>query len=94
MPRYRVAHIRQQDVNLVIVPLDGSFGNRTDAEKHAVVTDLQSRATAARLAGTVVPVWDGGGGRMRFIAPVSWHPFFKSLDMRRVHASMNKELSW
>jgi hypothetical protein len=46
------------------------------------------------LAGVVVPVWDGGLGRVAFIAPTRWHPFFQSIDLNRVSASINKQLSW
>jgi hypothetical protein len=37
---------------------------------------LHSRLTG--LAGIVVPVWDGGSGRMAFIAPHQWPPFFQA----------------
>ena len=49
---------------------------------------------SVRLAGTVVPVWDGGSVRMSFIAPPNWNPFFRSLNMRAVWANVNKQISW
>ncbi len=94
MPRFKVAHVREQGVDLIIVPLDGSFGHRVETEQNAVVADLQARAGSAGLAGTVVPVWDSGGGRMSFLAPPNWHPFFKNLSLRTVAANLNKEIYW
>lgn len=56
--------------------------------------ELQMRSRSAGLAGTVVPVWDSGGGRMKFKAPGPWHPFFRSLHLGTVHANLNRELYW
>jgi hypothetical protein len=94
MPDFDVAHIRQQGVDLIIVPLDRSFGHKNDSDKDAIITELQGRASSAGLAGTVVPVWDNGGGRMAFIAPQPWHPFFMSLTLRQVAANVNRSLYW
>lgn len=94
MPKFKVAHVREQGVDLIIIPLDHSFRYKTDDEQREVINELQLRANAAGLAGTVVPVWDGGGGRMTFIAPQAWHPFFRSITLQRVALSINKEVSW
>lgn len=79
MTTYDVAHIREQGVNLIIVPLDSSFGLKTTIEQQRIVVGLQECATAAGLIGTVVPVWDSGGGQMAFLAPSNWHPFCPAL---------------
>lgn len=94
MPRFDVAHIREQGVDLVIIPLDRSFGHKSENDKESVVSELQARASSAGLAGTVVPVWDNGGGRMAFIAPRNWHPYFKSLSLQFIAANINRELYW
>ena len=94
MPEFKVAHIREQGQDMIIVPLDSAFGHKISQDQQAIIADLQAHATGAGLAGTVVPVWDAGGGRMGFIAPQPWHPLFSSLDLRRIFASINKELSW
>jgi hypothetical protein len=78
---------------MVIVPLESSFGTKTQADQRAIIAGLQAPSVGAGLKGTVVPVWLSGN-RMMFIAPQSWHPFFKSLDMNRVMATVNKQLSW
>lgn len=94
MPRFKVVHVREQGVDLVIVPLDRSFGSKVRSEQDVIVAELQVHARGAGLAGAVVPVWDSGGGRMGFLAPRNWHPFFKSLGLGAVAANINKEIYW
>jgi len=92
MPHFDVAHIREQGQDMIIVPLGREFQHRTQAEQEDTLDALQSCARSARLAGTVVAVWDAGGGRMAFIAPQPWHPFFRSLDLNAVLRSINKRM--
>lgn len=94
MPNLKVAHLRQQGVDLIIAPLDPGFGRKTRQDQQEIVGEIQVRSRSAGLAGTVVPVWDNGGGRMAFIAPNNWHPFFSSLNLRAVWANVNTEISW
>jgi hypothetical protein len=94
MTRYKVAHLRHQGIDLIIIPLQSSFGTQTVQHQQENISELQARASAAGLAGTVVPVWDSGRGRMAFIAPRNWHRFFRSLDLARVLATLNREISW
>lgn len=94
MPRLKVAHLREQGVDLIIVPLDRGFGYKTQQDQQEVIDEIQMRSQSAGLAGRVVPVWDAGNGRMSFIAPQNWHAFFKGLSLRAVSANVNKELSW
>lgn len=94
MPRYKVAHLREQGQDMVIIPLDSSFGFKVEQDRAAIIDELQARSTAAGLRGTVVPVWPGAGGRMNFIAPQQWHPFFRSLNLFIVQRNLNKEIFW
>lgn len=94
MPSLEIAHIREQGQDMVIVPLSSEFGQRPSNAQRQAVAELQQRSMSAGLKGTVVPVWDSGGGRMAFIAPRPWHPFFQSLGLSQVHASLNRTLSW
>ena len=89
MAKYDVAHIREQGIDLIIVPLRSSFGSRTPAQQNDTARYLQSCATAARLAGTVVPVWESGDGRLASLAPSNYHPFFRSINMDFVRANIN-----
>lgn len=93
MPTFKIAHLRQQGQDMIIVPLESSFGNKSNDDQHAGIAKLQARARGAGLAGTIVPVWESGG-RISFIAPTPWHPLFKSLSMVGVMRNINKEPSW
>lgn len=93
MAKYKIAHIQQQSVNLIIIPLDSSFGRKTSSEQNQTTGALQGCSSAAGLAGTVVPVWDAGGGRMAFLAHSNWHSFFQSIDLNFVARNINRELT-
>lgn len=93
MPRYKVAHLREQGQDMIIIPLESSFEWKSPDDQEGTIAELQTRAENAGMAGTVVPVWENHG-RMKFIAPPPWHPFFGSLNMRAVMANINKELFW
>lgn len=91
--RYKIAHITQQGVDLVIVPLDDSFEFLSERDQQEARSALQRFANGAGLAGTVVPVWNSSGGRVfNFIAPHNWAPFFRSINMRFVFQNINREL--
>jgi len=79
---------------MIIVPLDRSFGSKSEDVQHDTVRELQMRCRTAGLKGTVVPVWDSGGGRMAFIAPQPWHSFFRSLSLSQVWENLNREINW
>jgi hypothetical protein len=93
MPRYKIAHVHEQGNDLIIIPLESSFGYRSQNDQHAEIGEFQMRANAAGLRGTVVPVWDSAG-RMAFIARRDWHPFFASIDLAWVGRNLNRELYW
>jgi hypothetical protein len=94
MPSFDIAHIRQQGVDLVIVPLEDSFDHKTQAQQRATIDQLQVAARSAGLAGAVVPVWETNSGGMKFIAPNNYHPFFKSIGWSFVARNINRKLSW
>jgi hypothetical protein len=94
MPRFKVAHIKEQGQDMVIVPLDSTFGRKMSSDQQAIAAELQLRSRSAGLAGHVVPVWDNGGGRMGFLAPNNWHAFFASLNLGWVFANINREIYW
>ena len=94
MPNYKIAHIKEQGVDLIIIPLESRFGDMSRVDQERTIADLQIHASDANLAGTVVPVWDSGGGKLAFIAPQQWHPFFSGLNLVWVYGNLNRELSW
>jgi hypothetical protein len=93
MPHFKIAHLREQGQNMIIVPLESSFEHKSDEDQRATIAELQVRARSAGLAGTVVPVWQSGG-RMYSMAPQPWRSFFQNLSMRSVLLNVNKELYW
>lgn len=56
MPRLKVAHVRQQGVDLIIAPLDRDFGCKSSQDQQIIVGEIQFGSRAAGLASTVVPV--------------------------------------
>ena len=93
MPSYDIAHIREQGVDLIIIPLQATFATLPATEQDATIAELESRAHSAGLAGTVVPVWNAGG-RMAFRAPQNFHPFFRSISLAFVAQNINRNLHW
>jgi len=91
MPHFKIAHIHEQGQDMIIVPLESSFGNLPTGEQEATIAELQIRSRGADLRGTVVPVWNSGG-RMAFIAPRPWHPFFEHMNLQWVAHNLNREL--
>lgn len=88
MPSFDVAHVREQGQNLIIAPLDGSFANKSNDDQNRCWRELQARANAAGLRGTVALVWDGG-----FLAKREWSPFFRSLTLHQVMMSINRSVT-
>lgn len=92
MAELEVAAFQEQGVDVIVVPLDRSFGGRTSAEQREIVAELQSAATSAGLPGQVVPVWETSDGRMGFMAPRNWHPFFSGISLMDVARNINYKL--
>ena len=92
MSRFKIAHVREQGQDMIIIPLDRSFGHKSSTEQTQITRQLQASASSAVLAGTVVPVWEHTPGRMAFIAPSPWRNFFQSLSMSIIGRMINREL--
>ena len=93
MQTYKIAHLREQGIDLIIIPVDSTFGMKTIHEQNIIVRNLQSCATSSGLEGTVVPVWDSGGGRMSFLAPQRWHSYFSSITLEFVYMNINRQIT-
>ena len=89
MTQLRVAHLREQGQDMILVPLADSFGNRSEAQQSQEVAEIQARARAAGLTGTVAVFWRGG-----FRGPRPWHPFLRSIGYHGVLTNLNKAISW
>jgi hypothetical protein len=93
MPTYRVAHVNEQGADLIIIPLDSSFGNQTTSQQTAEIAEFQSRARMAGLRGIVVPVWIDGP-EMKLIAPPVLWPFFQGVQYQEILQWLNMEIVW
>jgi hypothetical protein len=47
MPRYDIAHIREQGQDMIIVPLESSFGSSTSSSQQQTIAALQMHTRAA-----------------------------------------------
>jgi len=93
MPTFQVAQLRHDGRDVIIVPVDRSFGKRSPTEQARIQEAFQRSAAAVDMPGVVVPVWEDSTGRMAFRAPPPWHDFLKSIDMIYVATALNRNLS-
>jgi hypothetical protein len=89
---YRIAHLREQGQDMIIIPMASSINFKTETEQNDIKNSLQCFARDAGLAGTVCLVWNSGN-RFNFMAPKAWHSFFRGLNMNVVSANINKTLT-
>ena len=90
--KFSIAHLNEQGQDMVIIPLDSSFSNKSPQQMESIKNALQECSDSALLKGVVVPVWEKNSD-FYFIAPPQWHPFFKSISMSVVRQNLNKELT-
>lgn len=88
MNQFHVACIREQEQDMLVVPLKSSFGWLPKDEQQKIVDLLQDAATAAKLVGRVAAIWPEGNGH-RFLAPSGWHAFLETLSWDAVIASLD-----
>jgi hypothetical protein len=93
MPQLDLAHIREQGQDMIIFPLDQSFGNKSSHDQEEALFELECRANNAGLAGHAVVIWQHGQ-HTHFRGPSKWQNFLRSINMRWALANVNKELSW
>jgi len=86
--RFKVAHIREQGVDLIIVFVNSSVAHVLDSEKAQLLGALQLCANSAGLRGSAVLVWEGG-----FYADQRFHAFFRSAPYATLAANINGELT-
>jgi hypothetical protein len=93
MPTFQVACLQHDGLDMIIVPVDRSFGKRSATEQARIQEAFQRSAAAENLTGVVVPVWEGANGQMDFRAPATLRDFLKSIDMVYVATALNRNLS-
>jgi hypothetical protein len=92
MPRFPVAAIEDEGVDLVFVRLESTFADQPIERQREWIAEAQSHVTSSGLVGTVVPVWDAGD-RLGYLAS-SWTPFKSDLTLRRIGDMVNGDLFW
>ena len=91
--KFPFAHIREQGQDMIIVPVDAAFANKSSKSQQEFVAGFENAVNGAGLAGHAVAIWNTGR-HIGFVAPTKWHAFFKSPGIwERVNASINKEIS-
>lgn len=90
---FKVAHLRVQTVDIVIVFVNARVGNMTPSEQQGVANALQVCATSAGLAGNIVMVWRDPTGRMAFWAPNNQQAYFREVTFEYLAENINKTLT-
>jgi hypothetical protein len=93
MPSIPVAQLHEQDQDMVIVIMDPAFARASPTQQEATIGQLQAKAQACGLKGTIAMVWDAGG-RMDYLVPQPWHDFFRSITLEDVRRRINAEIAW
>lgn len=81
MPRLKAAHVSEQGQNMIIFPLDSSFGSKTDQALSELLEELERRAHATGLAGRAVAIWERGN-QTHYLGPRPWQAFLQSISMQ------------
>ena len=92
MPCFDVAHVREQDTNMIIVVVGESIGAKSKEEQSRIVDALQICANSGGLAGTVVLVWEKEGGSMGFLCPPEWNRYFTNFKYADIARNVNRKL--
>jgi hypothetical protein len=93
MTKYKIAHIKEQGQDMIIIPLDSRFGAKSSVVQNEIYEEFSERSASAGLRGKVVLIWKNGRNT-KFIAPTPWINFFKSISYNDILRNINKELSW
>lgn len=93
MQEFKVAHLREQGQDMIIVFVHSKVGTWTDQKREQLSAQLQICAESAGLAGLVVLIWQTPLGRSEFSAPKLWHPFLKSVSYQMLAGNINKKLT-
>jgi hypothetical protein len=93
MPELDIAQVKIEGVDLIIVKLERTHARQSFELKKKARLDLQQRAKAAGLTGTVVTVWDAGGGNMGFLSPPEHSEIFGRVNLNYVSENINAKLA-
>ena len=93
MATYHLAHVRHGGQDIIIIPMDSSFGSKSSTAQDEAIEYLEDGAWDADLAGDVAVIWQSGG-KTYFRAPSEWCSFFESPGIWDwVQVNINTELT-
>jgi class 3 adenylate cyclase len=94
MPRFKVAHVKLQGVDIVLVPVSPEFSVLSSADQSAAHRQLSQLCRSARLGGEVTPVWSTGPSSLAFLADAKFHPLLNGrLTPAFLQANLNREIT-
>lgn len=88
MQRFKVAHIREQGEDLIIVFVADQVEFMSAAQKNQILSALQLCSATAGLQGTVVMLWSRG-----VWCESRLHRLFSSVPYHVLYSNINKELT-
>ena len=91
MAKYRVAQLTHEGENVILVPVDRSFGKRAQEHREQELVKLRAAAASTGLNGTVVIIWDSAGSVAAF-GPDKWKNFAENLRWTSLRTKMNSDL--
>jgi len=89
---YKVAHIREQGKDVIIIPISNINNNLTNEKLNEIRRVFQTQAIKTKLSGEVCLVWEFNK-QLFSLAPSQWKAFCANLNMRIVKQYINKELT-
>jgi len=92
MEKYRIAHIKVSNQDVILVEVAWTLGSKTPGQQESIRSYIEQCAHAAGLAGTVALVWQSGKRIMSF-GPTAWHGYLSSLTPEYVLANLRNELT-
>jgi hypothetical protein len=93
MPRYEIAHIREQGQEILLFALNQSFGHQSEKDQLAALDEFSRRCRGANLRGSVAILWPAGA-QTRFIGPQNWHHYLGSINLAYAISRRNRWISW
>ena len=92
MQLYNVAVVLDRDQKFILVVVDKEFGDLGQDDRAAFIQDIEERAKAKKMTGTVVPVWHIVGPVFGHAGPPSLDEYFRSWSWTSVEKSLKWEL--
>ena len=90
--KYKLAHIHTRGVDLILIPVERTIETQPMSEQEEALKGFQQVANSAGLRGSVILVWDKGGGATGFLAETHLQPVMTKITYQLVHTKINREM--